>query len=100
LFVYPSGTVDVHIGPTSAHFDSNEWLRVDYLTSYFSQRSIITWHNSKFYTPETIMKDVLTQLYEIFTPFVDRSVHLVYKDVNGEWREKGKGYVLERLKQK
>jgi hypothetical protein len=46
------------------------------------------------------MKDVLTRLYEIFTPFVDRSLHLLYNDVNGEWREKIKESVLERLKLK
>jgi hypothetical protein len=42
LFVYPGGTVDVYIGPISAHFDPNEWLRVDYLASYFLQQPITT----------------------------------------------------------
>ena len=95
--MYPGGTVDIYIGPISADFNSNEWVRIDYLCSFFAQMPITTWRDSKSYSPEMIMTDVLSKLYEIFSPFAEQAFKLFLDDDFKEQIANVNQYVLENL---
>ncbi|MFO3796725.1 MAG: hypothetical protein ACK8QZ_05485 [Anaerolineales bacterium] len=100
LFVYPGGTVEVYIGPGSSNFDSNEWIRIDYLSSFFAQTAVVAWHGSSSSKPEVIIRDVLSILAKMSLPFFEQMLALF---LYGDYKKQiatAKQYAVEKLQQK